>query len=191
MRHTSLVGVSFHKENDRHLPVASQHNDKGERRFSGVPHASAVTSSSLRERMHCCGRHDVTHPEAGSSGPCHQCDLLARIQHSTREAAACFLDAVVPGGRRRQTHGGRGGAASHVGSTVIEALTPHPAQEGLSDRIGARGVRRSCEHLAVTRLCNPREDHPKRVVGIPDEVLRPHTKGGGLPKVVRRPRVGG
>jgi D-arabinose 1-dehydrogenase-like Zn-dependent alcohol dehydrogenase len=34
----------------------------------------------------------------------------------------------------------------------------------------------------LTRLSNPSEAHPKLAIAITDEVLRPHTKGGGFPK---------
>jgi hypothetical protein len=65
---------------------------------------------------------------------------------------------------------------------MIEALTPYTSQESLTDGIRARGVRRRFENLNVTRLRNPSEAHPKLAVVITDEVLRPHTKGGGFPK---------
>jgi hypothetical protein len=71
---------------------------------------------------------------------------------------------------------------------VIEALTPYTAEESLTDGIRARGVRRSCENLDVTRLRNPSEAHPKLAVVITDEVLRSHTKGGGFPKRYVRSR---
>jgi hypothetical protein len=60
------VFVSLRKENDKQVPAGSQHNDKRERLFSGVPHASGITPSSLEELMHFCGSHDVTHPGSGS-----------------------------------------------------------------------------------------------------------------------------
>jgi hypothetical protein len=41
MRRTSLVCVSFRKENDKHVPAGSQHNDTCERRFSRIAHASS------------------------------------------------------------------------------------------------------------------------------------------------------
>jgi hypothetical protein len=40
MGRTSLVFVSFRKENDKQLPAGSQHNDRRARLFSDVPHAS-------------------------------------------------------------------------------------------------------------------------------------------------------
>jgi hypothetical protein len=40
MRRTSLVRVSFRKENDKHVPAGSQHNDMRESLFSGIAHAS-------------------------------------------------------------------------------------------------------------------------------------------------------
>jgi hypothetical protein len=64
---------------------------------------------------------------------------------------------------------------------VIEALPSHTAQETLTEGIGSRRVIRSCEKLDATRLGNPIEDHPKLAIMIPDEVFRPHPKGGGLP----------
>jgi hypothetical protein len=64
---------------------------------------------------------------------------------------------------------------------VIETLAPHTSQEPLTDGIRSRGEIRSFENLEVTRLRNPREARPKLAVIITDEVLRPHTKGGGFP----------
>ncbi len=64
---------------------------------------------------------------------------------------------------------------------MIEALTPYTAEESLTDGIRARSLIRSFEHLDVTCLRNPREAHSKLIVVITDEVLRPHTKGGGFP----------
>ena len=74
---------------------------------------------------------------------------------------------------------------------MIEALTPYTAEESLTDGIRARGVIRSFENLDVTRLRNPSEAHPKLDVVITDEVLRSHTKGGGFPKMLCGPGVGG
>jgi hypothetical protein len=65
---------------------------------------------------------------------------------------------------------------------MIEALTPYTPEKPLTDGIRARGEIRSCENLDVTRLGKPREAHPKLAVVITDEVLGPHTKGGGFPK---------
>ena len=74
---------------------------------------------------------------------------------------------------------------------VIETLTPHTSEKPLTDGIRARGVIRSFENLDVTRLRNPSEAHPKLAIVITDEVLRPHTKGGGFPKLLCGPGVGG
>jgi len=65
---------------------------------------------------------------------------------------------------------------------MVEALTSHTAEEALTDGIRSRGVIRRCENFNATRLGNPREDHSKLAIVITDEVLRPHTKGSGLPK---------
>jgi len=73
---------------------------------------------------------------------------------------------------------------------VIEAFLPHTPQEPLTDGIGSRGVIRGFENFDVTRLCNPREAHPKLAIVITDEVLRPCTIGGGLPKLLCGPSVG-
>ena len=72
---------------------------------------------------------------------------------------------------------------------MIEALTPYTAEEPLTDGIRARGVIRSFENLNVTRLRNPSEAHTKLAVVITDEVLRPHSKGGGFPKLLCSPSV--
>jgi hypothetical protein len=64
---------------------------------------------------------------------------------------------------------------------MIETLTPYTAKEPFTDGIRAWGVRWSFKNLNVTRLRNPSEVHPKLAVVITDEVLRPHTKGGGFP----------
>ncbi len=74
---------------------------------------------------------------------------------------------------------------------MIEALTPHTAQETLTDGIGSRSAIRGFEYLDATCLRNPCKAHPKLAIVIPDEVLRPHTKGGGFPKLLCRPSVGG
>src|SRR5260221_8730901 len=74
---------------------------------------------------------------------------------------------------------------------MIEALTPYTAEEPLTDGIRARGVIRSFKNLHVTRLRNPSEAHPKLAVVITDEVLRPHIKGGGFPKLLCSPSVSG
>ncbi len=74
---------------------------------------------------------------------------------------------------------------------MIEALTPYTAEESLTDGMRARGVRRGFKNLNVTRLRNPSEANAKLAVVIMDEVLRPHTKGGGFPKRFGSPSVGG
>src|SRR5712692_3088757 len=74
---------------------------------------------------------------------------------------------------------------------MIEALTPYTAEEPLTDGIRARGVIRSFENLDVTRSGNPSEAHPKLAVVITDEVLRPHSKGSGFPKLLCSPSVSG
>jgi len=73
---------------------------------------------------------------------------------------------------------------------VIEALTPHTAQKPLTDGIGSRGVIRRLEHLDATGLGNSIEGRPKLAIMITDEVLRPHTKGGGFSQLLRRPSIG-
>ena len=65
---------------------------------------------------------------------------------------------------------------------MIEALTSYTSQEPLTDGIRSRGVIRSFENLNVTCLGNPREGHPKLAIMITDEMLRPHTIGGGFSK---------
>src|SRR5258708_6357929 len=74
---------------------------------------------------------------------------------------------------------------------MIKALTSHTAQESLTDGIGSRGVIGGFENLDATCLGNPREGHSKLAIVITDEVLRPHTKGGGFPKLLCRPSVSG
>ena len=74
---------------------------------------------------------------------------------------------------------------------MIETLTPYTAEEPLTDGIRARGVIRSFENLNVTRLRNPSEAHTKLAVVITDEVLRPHTKGGGFPELLCGPSISG
>ena len=74
---------------------------------------------------------------------------------------------------------------------MIETLTPYTAKEPLTDGIRAWGVIRSFENFNVTRLRNPSEAHPKLAIVITDEVLRPHTIGGGFPKLLSSPGVGG
>src|SRR5258706_270546 len=74
---------------------------------------------------------------------------------------------------------------------MIEALTPYTAEESLTDGIRARGVRSSFKNLNVTRLRNSSEAHTKLAIVITDEVLRPHIKGGGFPKLLCGPSIGG
>lgn len=74
---------------------------------------------------------------------------------------------------------------------MIETLTPYTAKEPITYGIRAWGVRRSFKNLDVTRLRNTSEAHPKLAVVITDEVLRPHTKGGGEPSLLCSPSVGG
>ena len=85
---TSLLFVFFIKENDKKQPAGSQHNDKSERLFRGIPFMSQTIASFSKELMRFCGSHDVNHPGSGRRGPCHLCDLLAPIQLSARESAA-------------------------------------------------------------------------------------------------------
>ena len=74
---------------------------------------------------------------------------------------------------------------------MIEALTPYTAKEPLTDGIRAWGVIRSFKNLNVTCLRNTSEAHPKLAVVITDKLLRPHTKGGGFPKLLCSPSVSG
>jgi hypothetical protein len=74
---------------------------------------------------------------------------------------------------------------------MIEALTPHTAQEPLTDGIGAWGVIGGFENLDATRLDNPREGQPKLAIIITDEVLRSDTESGSFPKLLCRPHIGG
>ena len=74
---------------------------------------------------------------------------------------------------------------------MIESLTPHTAQEALTDGIGAWGVIGGFEHLDATRLGNPREGHPKLAIMIKDEVLRSDTKAVASRRGTCRLRIGG
>ena len=74
---------------------------------------------------------------------------------------------------------------------MIVALTPDTAEEPLTHGIRAWDVSRSFKNLDVTCLHNPSEAHSKLAIVITDEVLRPHTKGGGFPKRFGSPRVDG
>jgi hypothetical protein len=62
---------------------------------------------------------------------------------------------------------------------VIKTFASYAPQKAFTDGIGTRCVIRGLEHLDATRLRNPSEAHPKLVVVITDEVLRPNAKGGG------------
>src|SRR2546430_16422668 len=73
---------------------------------------------------------------------------------------------------------------------MIETLSTDTPQKPFTDGIRARGEIRSCENLDATRLRNPSEAHPKFAVVITDEVLRPHTIGGGFPQLVCGPGIG-
>src|SRR5215469_11452647 len=74
---------------------------------------------------------------------------------------------------------------------VIEALASHTAQEALTDGIGSRRVVGRFEDLDATGLGNPRESHAKLAIVIPDEILRPHTKGRSFAKLLGHPGVSG
>jgi len=74
---------------------------------------------------------------------------------------------------------------------MIEALTSHTSQEALTDGIGSRGMIRGFENLNVTRPHNPREAHTKLGIMITDEILRPHSKGSGFPKLLCSPSIRG
>ena len=74
---------------------------------------------------------------------------------------------------------------------MIEALTPHTAQEPLTDSIGSRDVIGGFENLDVTRSSQPRETHSKLAIVITDEVFRTHPIGSGFSKLLCRPSVGG
>ncbi len=65
---------------------------------------------------------------------------------------------------------------------MIEALAPHTPEKAFTDGIRSRGVIWYCENLDVTRLGNPCEAHPELAIMITDEILRPLSKGGGLPQ---------
>jgi len=74
---------------------------------------------------------------------------------------------------------------------VIEALPSHTPQEALTDGIGLWRVVGRFEDLDATGLGNPREGHAKLAIVITDEVLRPYTKGGGFPQLLRGPSIRG
>jgi hypothetical protein len=71
---------------------------------------------------------------------------------------------------------------------MVEAFTPHTPEKPFTDGIGSRSVIRCCENLDVTRLGNPCETHPELAIMITDEILRPLSKGGGLPQRYVRSR---
>ena len=64
---------------------------------------------------------------------------------------------------------------------VIKALSTHTSKKPFTDGIRAPSLIRCSEHLDVTCFRNPPEAHPKLAIVLTDEVLRPHTKGGGFP----------
>ena len=53
------------QEYDKQPPAGSLQQNQRERLFSGVPHASGITPSSLEELMHFCDSHDVTPQGSG------------------------------------------------------------------------------------------------------------------------------
>jgi hypothetical protein len=65
---------------------------------------------------------------------------------------------------------------------IVEAFTPHTPEKTFTDGIGSWGVIRYGENLDVTRLGNSCEAHPELAIMITDEILRPLSKGGGLPQ---------
>ena len=74
---------------------------------------------------------------------------------------------------------------------VIETLASHTPQKAFTDSIRLWGVIRYVEDLDATRLRNPREAQPKLAIIITDEVLRSLSIGGGFPKLLCGPSVGG
>src|SRR5215469_473016 len=74
---------------------------------------------------------------------------------------------------------------------VIETLATHTAEEALADGIGTWSMIGRFENFDATGLGYPREGHAKFALVIPDEILRPHTKGGGEPSLLCGPRVSG
>jgi len=74
---------------------------------------------------------------------------------------------------------------------VIETLATHTAEEALADGIGTWSMIGRFENFDATGLGNPREGHAKFAIVIPDEIFRPHTKGGGEPSLLRRPSIRG
>jgi len=74
---------------------------------------------------------------------------------------------------------------------VIETLSSYTAQKPFTDGIRSRSVIRRFENLDATRVCNPSKAHPKLTIVITDEILRPHTKGGGFPKLLCSPSIRG
>lgn len=71
---------------------------------------------------------------------------------------------------------------------VIEALPSHTAEKPLTDGIGSRGVIGRFQDLDAAGLGNPHKGHAKLAIVIPDEILRPNTKGRGFAKLLGRPR---
>ncbi len=74
---------------------------------------------------------------------------------------------------------------------VIKALTTHTAEKPLTDGIRSRSVIRCSENLDVTCFRNPREAQSKLAIVIPNEILRTRSIGGGFPKLLCGPSVGG
>ena len=74
---------------------------------------------------------------------------------------------------------------------VIEAFLPHAPQEALTHGIGSRGMNRRFEDLDRARFRHTSKARPKLAIIITDEILRTRAIGGGLPKLLRRPSVGG
>ena len=74
---------------------------------------------------------------------------------------------------------------------VIETLASHTSEAAFTDGMRLRKVIRCFENLDSTRLRNPLEAQPKLAIMITDEVLRPHTKGGGFPERFGGPSVSG
>jgi hypothetical protein len=73
---------------------------------------------------------------------------------------------------------------------IVEAFPPHTPEKAFTDGIGSRSMIWYCENLDVTRLGNPCEAHPELAIMITDEILRPLSKGGGLPQLLGDPSVG-
>ena len=74
---------------------------------------------------------------------------------------------------------------------VIETLAPHTPQKAFTDGIRLRSVIRYFENLDSTRLRNPCEVHPKLAIVTTDVMVLPLSIGGGFPKLLCGPSVGG